>query len=394
MSLQTNDNREGFSRDFLFSKGWESCICTNCGKTFYVKLSSKISRTSCGRNKYNDDEHEFKTLPKRKQLLRPFEIRNIISSHFTSVGYDERHHMNIVNNEGLTDLVVAGVQVFDGFIHRGRSPILGKFFIGQPSIRTQFQPLVSTQEGTSTAFVNVCTEEMNSSIEGHMESIDQWCSALSKLGLRMDDFTIVQKISENNWGTGPFAALELFFCYKGLELGDAAFMSVPTTNGPVVLISDIGFGLERIAWVINKTDSYFDLLSPLTSDYPREMLDLCRSSALLLLDGVTASNKGAGLQLRRFVKILVEKYYCDDILHLVAYYIQYWKSFSLYQVMVESVDHVKIEIDRLINLKISNLLELPPPRTGELTEAYFERLVYTCNANINDLRQAIQSCKT
>ncbi len=392
MSLQTKDRGEEYSRSFLLSKGWESCTCVSCGKSFYIKQSSKMSRTNCGRNKYVEG-YEFKTLPKRKNLSKPIEVKNIISSHFVSSGYEELPRKNIVNENGLTDLIVAGVQVFDGVVHRGTNQIVGKFFIGQPSIRTQFQPLVANQDGTSTSFVNICTEEMNSTIESHMETLDYWFSALSKLGIRMDDFTIVQRIKQHDWGTGSFDTLELFLCYNGLELGDAAFMVVPTATNQIVVISDIGFGLERVVWAINKTETYFDLLKPIASDYPREMLDLCRSSALLSLDGVTASKKGPGLQLRRFIKILVEKYYSDDILNLIRYYIIYWKSFSSDSVSDEAVNNIRIEIDRFINLKISEMLKIPPPRVGELTEAYCERLVYAGSVNVETLRQAIQSCK-
>ena len=180
MSLQTKDRGEEYSRSFLLSKGWESCTCVSCGKSFYIKQSSKMSRTNCGRNKYVEG-YEFKTLHKRKNLSKPIEVKNIISSHFVSSGYEELPRKNIVNENGLTDLIVAGVQVFDGVVHRGTNQIVGKFFIGQPSIRTQFQPLVANQDGTSTSFVNICTEEMNSTIESHMETLDYWFSALSQL---------------------------------------------------------------------------------------------------------------------------------------------------------------------------------------------------------------------
>ena len=199
--------------------------------------------------------------------------------------------------------------------------------------------------------------------------------------------------SFNDWGTGKFSALELFFSYGGLELGDASYMLIPQSNRPAIPISDIGFGLERIAWAVNKTDSYFDTLIPWTVSESREMFDLCRTIALLILCGVQATNKGPGLQFRRFAKILSEKYYGADVYNSLAYYFDYWAQFIKPSINREDAfQFARLEIERFINLKVCEILRLPPPR-DETTEDYFERLVYTNNINIYELRKAIQACK-
>jgi hypothetical protein len=210
----------------------------------------------------------------------------------------------------------------------------------------------------------------------------------------MNDFTIIMRTSVNDWGTGKFSSLELFFCYGGLELGDAAYLRIPQANRPAIPISDIGFGLERIAWAINKTESYFDILAPLTVTGTREMFDSCRTIALLALCGVQAAPKGPGLQLRRFAKVLSEKYYGMDIYSILAYYFDYWAQFITPSVSREvAIQHVRLEIDRFMNLKVCELLRLPTPQS-ETTEAYFSRLVYSCGISIYELRKAIQACKT
>ncbi|MCR4286252.1 MAG: hypothetical protein NUW00_05135, partial [Candidatus Kaiserbacteria bacterium] len=58
-----------------------------------------------------------------------------------------------------------------------------------------------------------------------------------------------------------------------------------------------------------------------------------------------------------------------------------------------TVQLARLEIEMFVNLKVCEALKLPPPR-DETTEAYFDRLVYTCNINIYELRKAIQTCKT
>ncbi len=241
--------------------------------------------------------------------------------------------------------------------------------------------------------MNVCTEKMNATFDEHLQTVDHWCTILSKIGLHMNDFTVVMRTSENDWGTGKFHSLELFFSYGGLELGDAAYLLIPQSNRGPIPISDIGFGLERIAWAINKTDSYFDALTPLTLGGPKEMLDSCRTLALLAGCGVQASNKGPGLQFRRFAKVLSEKYHGGDLYHIFAYYFNYWAQFIKPPIGCDAALRlVRLEIERFVNLKICERLKLLPPR-DETTEDYFFRLVYTCNINCNELRQAI-TCKT
>ncbi|MBA3788831.1 hypothetical protein H0X32_00330 [Patescibacteria group bacterium] len=328
-------------------------------------------------------------------MLTPVQISTRMSEYFRSVGFDLAPPRNIANFEGQTDLVIAGVQMFDDVIHRNQKIRNDKVFVAQPCVRMQFQPHVESQEGTSTSFVNVCTEKMGAEFAEHLRSVDHWCTILSKLGLHMNDFIVVMRTSVNDWGTGKFSALELFFSYGGLELGDAAYLLIPQANRPAIPISDIGFGLERMAWAINKTDSYFDVLMPWTANGTREMFDSCRTIALLVLCGVQVANKGSGLQFRRFAKVLSEKYYGSDVYSILAYYFDYWAQFIKPSINREAaVQLALLEIERFVNLRVCETLGLPPPRSSETSQAYFDRLVYICNANIYELRKAIQTCKT
>lgn len=380
--------------EFMAERGWQGRSCSSCDRTFFSKPSTKMDVSVCGWHKCDKGGYPFRTYTKRKKMLTPVQISTRMSEYFRSVGFDLAPPRNIANFEGQTDLVIAGVQMFDDVIHRNQKIRNDKVFVAQPCVRMQFQPHVESQEGTSTSFVNVCTEKMGAEFAEHLQSVDHWCTILSKLGLHMNDFIVVMRTSVNDWGTGKFSALELFFSYGGLELGDAAFLLIPQANRPAIPISDIGFGLERMAWAINKTDSYFDALIPWTVNGAREMFDSCRTIALLVLCGVQAANKGSGLQFRRFAKVLSEKYYGSDVYSILAYYFDYWAQFIKPSINREAaVQLARLEIERFVNLKVCETLGLPPPR-DETTEAYFDRLVYTCNTNIYELRKAIQTCKT
>jgi hypothetical protein len=284
--------------------------------------------------------------------------------------------------------------MFDDIIHHNQKVRNDKVFVSQPCVRMQFQPQIESREGTSTSFVNVCTEKMGAGFDEHLLSVDHWCTILSKLGLHMNDFVIVMRTSVHDWGTGKFSAIELFFSYGGLELGDAAYLHIPQANRPAIPISDIGFGLERIAWAVNKTDSYFDTLTPWTAHGARELFDSCRTTALLIICGIQAANKGPGLQFRRFAKVLSEKYYGADVYNILSYYFDYWAQFIEPSIIREvAIQLARLEIERFVNLKVCKTLGLPPPR-DETTEAYFDRLVYNNNISIYGLRKAIQACKT
>lgn len=378
---------------FMAGKGWRERICSACGRTFFSKPSTKMDVSVCGWQKCDKREYSFHTYTKRKKMLAPVQISTTMSEYFHSVGFGLVTPHTIANPDGKTDLIVAGVQMFDDIIHRNQKIRDEKMFVTQPCVRMQFQPYVDSQEGVSTSFVNVCTEEMGAEFTGHLQSVDRWCTILSRLGLHMNDFTIVMRTSINDWGTGEFSAIELFFSYGGLELGDAAYILVPQKSRLAIPISDIGFGLERIAWAINKTDSYFDTLIPWTATGTREMFDTCRTTALLILCGVQAASKGPGLQFRRFAKVLGEKYYGTDVYSILTYYFDYWAQFIKPSIDREAAIHLaRLEIERFVNLKVCKVLRLPPPRE-ETTEAYLNRLVYTCNINIYELRKAIQTCK-
>jgi hypothetical protein len=378
---------------FMSKKGWQTHQCSKCGRTFFAKPTTKMDTSICGWHKCNTGDYTFLSLSKSKRLSKPAQISEKMSAYFQTVGFNSATSRNIANVDGQTDLVIAGVQMFDDVIHHNAQIETNPMFVAQPCVRMQYQPYVESQEGTSTSFVNVCTEQMGVGFEEHLVAVDYWCTSLSKLGLHMNDFVIVMRTSEKDWGTGKFSAIELFFVYGGLELGDAAYLSIPQTARPAIPISDIGFGLERIVWAVNKTQSYFDILLPLSEAGTKEMFDSCRTLALLVLCGVQASNKGPGLQFRRFAKVLSEKYYSYNLFEIVANYIDYWAQFIKPSIKMEdALKLARLEIDRFTNLRICELLKLPPPH-DETLNAYVERLVYTCNVNIYELRKAIQTCK-
>lgn len=382
-------------KNFMKEKAWSEYKCDECGKTFFTKSANPINTTNCGWNGCKNKNHSFQKLSKKKIIIKPEEINQIVSKYFSLNGFEQKTPLNIANLNGLTDLIVAGVQMFDDVIHQNHKERPGKIYVSQPCIRMQFSEKIKELDGISTSFVNICTEQMGGSIIEHLESFDHWFTVLSKLGLFMNDFTIILRESDDNWGTGDFTKIELFYLYGDLELGDASYFEIPRKDQQPITISDIGFGLERISWAINKNKTYFDYLIPITFIGERDMFDSLRTLSLLLICGVNASNKGPGLQFRRFAKIISEKYYNVDVYEIIAFYYDYWSNFIDPVVTKNNAIRIaRTEIERLVNQRICKLLDLPEPKHNEPTNAYLNRLVYTLNISIYEIREAIKVCKT
>jgi len=378
-------------KNFLTEKKWFETKCSFCGRIFYQK-NSVSHRLSCGWKEKNEKQ-PFANLSKRKRIKNPKQIHDIILQSFDSLGFKKTLPLNIAYSKGKTDLIIAGVQIFDEVIHCNEKSKNEKIFIVQPCIRMQFQKLINSEEGISTSFINICTEVTNIEFKEHLKIIDHWCDVFSTLGLHMNEFSIVIEENFEDWGTGKFPIFKIFFIYNNVELGDASYFFIPKKNKEVVIISDIGFGLERIVWAVNRTNSYFDMISPWTVVCNKELLDITRTLSLLALCGVIPSNNGPGLQFRRLSKILSEKYYRQEIFLIVSYYFDYWANFIKPSVNRDlAILSVRLEVERFINLKISKELNTPVPRK-ETTEDYLNRLIFNFN-NVNtvDFKKTIKKC--
>lgn len=387
-------NYQDAIRKFMKEKNWTEYRCDKCGISFFRKSAKIVNIPICGWKNCKSEYYSFHELSKRKSIIKPEAINLSISRYFGLNGYNHQKPLNIANQNGLTDLVVAGVQMFDDVIHQGKNAKLEKVFVAQPCVRMQFGTQVKELDGISTSFVNICTEQIGASLADHLDSFDHWCTIFSHLGLFMNDFTVIMVESTSDWGTGEFDKIELFLLYGDLELGDASYFNIPRKDKNPITISDIGFGLERVAWALNKSKTYFDYLVPIAYLGGREMFDPLRTLSLLVTCGVKASNKGPGLQFRRFAKVISEKYCSYDIYEIVSFYYDYWSSFVEPVVSKkEAILAARMEIERLLNLRISKMLDLPLPH-NETTDAYLNRLVYTLNISIYDLKEAIRVCKT
>lgn len=377
--------------NFFKARGWTKKEC-NCGKIYYSKINSTAS--SCGT--CSDSSFTFRDIPRKKSIMSPGVLNTKALDFFSSKGFSLHESLNVARTVGGTDLIVAGVQVFDPIIHGYAEVESRTLFIAQPSIRMQFVSDVSGSNGTSTSFVNICTEVINISITEHLENLDQWFTFLSSLGIHFSGITLIPRLKTSNWGTGDFNAIEIFIVYAGLELGDANYMNIMLKNSDEsIVISDIGLGLERILWAINKTTSYFDVISPHSFNVTEDMYDSVRTITLLVCCGVIGSNKGPGLQFRRIARKIYElNSALTNVRECVEYAHSYWINFIDTSVSTNTAfSIIKNEIDRLRKDDLRTILltltqNVPLPKQNESYEEYIEKLVYN-NISIDLIKGAV-----
>ena len=256
---------------------------------------------------------------------------DFLSSYFGLRGYECLKPHSVSNNND-TVFTTAGIQPIIIDYLKNKIENHKKIYISQPVIRTQFADSVA--EGSSIAFVNSTTAGFNIDEKEYDGLIKDWFELFAEIGLKRDDFDTRTDFYEDRWGTLQLSGKRKFYYYNGLELGDSTFFTnIRRDGGPAEFetMTDIGFGLERLRWTINKDKSYFDIFSDSKSIQP-EVKALISVLVLLNVNNIKPSNKNTGYRFRLFSKKLVNilqgislnsqlKKYLDEC-------VEYWKDWQ------------------------------------------------------------------
>lgn len=382
-------NRLRLAASFFRDRLWATHSCEKCGRQIFFKHHN-ASISQCSHKASTMLPSNFQTLTKKNKSYHPAKVLEQFDRFFLSKGFSKHPSRNLINDTGNTDLVIAGVQIFDEVFHSKATPPDGKFIVAQPSVRMQFVERIA--EGSfSSAFVNICTESLSIEFQDHLYAIDDWISFFSGLGLSASNMVLVCKVSEKDWGFTRFSSFDTKFYYGGLEIGHGNYANLSLGDLRVPM-SDIGFGLERIAWAINKNEQYYELLAPLTnlSSFPEQ--DCIRTATLLAMSGLKPGARGSKFQLRKLCKKIAQSFPAD-LEPSIEFYYDYWSQFMApNKSLVDSKLVVKLEIDRFVNNRMQTLYSLAPPRE-ESTEEYAARLVYENKLDPKAVRFAIRSSR-
>lgn len=287
--------------------------------------------------------------PKKAELLS---TPSFLNNYFNDRGFNISLPTPLINQKGTTLFVCAGVQVLDNIIHQEAPVPLKPLFVAQPVLRTQF--IDNICEGTSTSFINVSTCHLNGSQEQHYQYLQTWLDLFVQLGLNKDDFSFKNKPYQQQWGDKIINSQKMFIIYDGLEIGDASYIQdLPQKTRPNLTLSDIGFGLERIKWIL-QGGSYFDILGDgrVSHEITGDVAACSHTLSLLAGEGLKPSNKEHGYRFRLFSKKLVNNALGE---HLISQeqakkYYNYWEKWTkLVSPLNQSIESLAQENTRNFN---------------------------------------------
>ncbi len=284
-----------------------------------------------------------------------------ISEYFKSKNCQVVPPISIINKQGTTLFTSAGIQILDNVIHNEEEIPKGKLFVAQPVFRTQF--INKAEQGISTSFINISTEIVNPTQEQHFNTFTEWLRFLESLGFNRSKLIFSFKDSRPKWGDKKFKSHVIKVHYDGLEIGDAGWIyDFPQETRSNLRISDIGFGLERIKWLLNR-GNYF---SPSDAEEEKikginsSILDYCKTLSLLAGSNLKPSNKEQGYRFRQLSKrlISVNTKEHEELNPLLEMYYKFWHKWSDISVSKEvALETINIENERNFNRELLNRLK-------------------------------------
>lgn len=314
--------------------------------------------------------------------------REVLNKYFRDNDFIIAEPVSVINGNKETIFTTAGVQSLSCYIHDEDHLPSSPIFIAQPVMRTQFLDVID--EGSSINFINVATVGFNQTPEQHIASLDIWMDLFKKLGFRDELFAYKVKEFSRYWGDKQIIGEKVFIIYDGLEIGDASYVdNIDQKTRQPISLSDIGFGLERIRWILSG-GSYFDIQVKGPGNLlSKEAQVYCSSLSLLASEGLEPSNKGAGYRFRllskRLVKDLGINHECVEAYIESCY--DYWKHWAGTPCSKEdAINMIKKENTRNFNRLLLDELSSYLVKEGQginvnvPTDIFVKRLKGTCLA--------------
>ncbi len=385
------ESAKGEIRNYLGKNKWELCKCASCNSEYFSKKQTDSGNCET----FSCEGYKFLEKPRKKGYLTTDSLNSQFNSFFENQNYAKALPIPILIGSGKTLFTGTGGQIFNSAIMEEREYDPRKFNVAQPVIRFQGEQSVGKIDGFSTSFVNLATEQVNATINDHLSHFDNWLNWLSNLGIYMGDVTMKLSDSHPNWGKGSFNISVVKMYYGGLEIGVVNYsIDVPQNTRPNLSISDLTFGLERIAWAVNKTPSYYDIVGPisLSAKNKHVEMDSYRTMVLMAGSGVNPSNKDRGSKFRLLSKKIADlgEAYPTG---LVSYYDNWWRNFMDLPIKPEDVNRImQGERNRNINLLMQEKLNLTRKMDLSIDQSpdvYIQQLL-TKGISVDKIRKAIQ----
>ena len=347
-------NLTGVLAPGLAERGWEHASCPRCGRSTFIKRRG--ARLTCC------EAYAEAPRPPRPRSSRP---PRLIWRDVEQLLRARKHPFDlvspIVNPHRDTVFVVAGVQIFHPTVFGDVEPPSGLRVVPQPCVRLRYLDEVPHPRGLSTSFVNLCSEEFAVSTTAYFAHMDLWIDVFSAVGLHAN--YMVLSVNPDAWDVQPYMGATLTFTWCGIELGEGIWIhTIKNERLAGRGIMDFGFGLDRLVWAVNRTDTYYENIGPASRFEPAlvRTLDRLRTIALLVGSGLRPGNRDAPLQLRR----LLARYFSEaphfDFRHAFRAFHDFWSDFyPLSSSQADCVGIVNEELDRNLRIRLCREADLP-----------------------------------
>lgn len=371
---------------FLNDRKWQRWQCHRCSAFYYAKKEVP----NCGSHSC-ENGYRFLSIPASKKHYEYAEVVKLLGDSFARKGYVLHPPIPLVRQNERTLFASTAGQIYDRRIYGGiieSEP--ANCFVAQPVIRLQNINSVATAEGFLTSFVHIATECWNPTLGHHFSTFDIWLDAISQVDLYMGAFCLKIASAINDWAGKKVQARSLKINYLGLEIGIANYFFGPLlTGGNLGTLSDIGLGVERLIWAINKTTSCLDEISPVRYGIitPKAVLDGIRTATLMVGSGVHPEHKNHGSKLRMVLRPIYQYTPAFDLYELVRFYYQQWSEFLQLPISEnQTYKTLRRELDRNRNLYMNELLHTSEPINID-HEQFLRSLVIKKRLSLERLKQ-------
>jgi hypothetical protein len=310
-------------KNYIKSKGGHYRCCNGCGQDFVIfKKEDILSCQTCKQNevKFSQNSQIFFWEQIWRKIESKFDSKAFVRGKPSSIALDGR---------GGTKFIGAGLQILEPNIYEHVKITDSPIFVAQPVVRLNYWNK-SNEPGFSTSFINICTEQVKSSIGSHLYHLDHWFKVLSSLPFSMSMLEI--KLPKDVWTGGGFSGQQIIFSVNGIEIGDAIFITKANKEAKHLLpITDFSFGLERIVGATNRSIDFLPFVGPLPeATFPNSavILDRLKSAVLLTVSGIQPSSRNHGRVLRKILyDAVVQGATSLNLSEVLFYFDSYWRTF-------------------------------------------------------------------
>ena len=283
-----------------------------------------------GRGCYGKDETIF--VPQRKKKYRLEEIRTILEDKVRQQGYERFSFDSVVNPYSDTDFIIAGIQAVNVFAEKRMLMERRRLYTFQPVIRS-VPACKDGCDGFLPCFVNFCLMGLNITMADYFEDLECCVTLLSLCSIHARAIRLEIKRRTNAYdGIG----LKLYVGEEEIGQGNLYEYSY---EGGSILISDFGFGLERVCWAANG----FRLFGTIYQSEVNFALGLGDFSkrlskiVLMMVSGLKPESSGMGAVLRRQIAAFAQCYAIYDWKNTLRYYYKFWSAFIRPKLMLDRV---------------------------------------------------------